>query len=400
MGERQQGTEAVGKGVPNLPPYAERSLEHRRSTADEPGVATVFSDAAGLRRIRAWTEVSPLGLPLYRESDLPPSSESAHVEAGPLVIPAGSTAPSPESMEGGRAAAEMLCRHLALAGVRVDAAAGGEGIIECVRASADASVVRRVWRLVGRVRVFDPSCDEGDWLWGVLQLLGAVGIACLERMRGWVGDAAETPPRRRSMADFRRLIMRWDEMAREGCRDRLAFERVLSGCLYGMDVRPWKVAWCRRMLAETLGSHLVGSDATVDETFVDVREGWLSSDMPTWADVNGSKRMGKRAGEVGVPQWIPGWGEAVLLDRAAIQLRHQRLALHADPEDVARGWREIEWRRSDLRRLHRIHFAVAEGEEAPLDPWLEYPVILAQGGFHLVRGAAGDGDTTGRDNRG
>ena len=219
-------------------------------------------------------------------------------------------------------------------------------------------------------------------------------------MRGWIGDCADTPRQRRARADFRRLVVRWDEMAREGHRDRLAVERVLCSCLYGLDVRPEKVVRCRRKLAETLTCDAVASVMAVDEKLVDVRDGWLSPDAPTWGDVDGSKRIGGRLGGAAPPQWIPGWEEAVLLDRAAAQLRHQRLALDASPEDVAGGWAEIEWRRSDLRRLHRIHFAVTEGEEAPLDPWLEYPMILLQGGFHLVRGVERASATIGCHGRG
>ena len=40
------------------------------------------------------------------------------------------------------------------------------------------------------------------------------------------------------------------------------------------------------------------------------------------------------------------------------------------------------------------------GEEAPLDPWLEYPMILLEGGFHLVRGVERASATIGYHDRG
>ncbi len=369
-------TPRVADAALDLPPYPERNRIHWQATGDCPRQVTHFSDAAGTRLIEARTERTTLGLTLYRETQLTEPRSAAP----PEVVPSPQVDPS-EAMAGCDAACAALGRLLTLQGVQVDI--GREAVIAYVQLSTDPSVVRRVWRALGRLRVLDPMCGGGDWLMGCLQLLGVVGIACLERMQGWVGDSADTPLSRRRYADFRGQLARWAEMAQEGCRDRLAFERVLSSCLHGIDPHPVMVARSRRRLAEVLGGA-----APVDEEFIDVREGNFPLHPAALREIVAPAGVQVRGANPPPVAGLRAWEEALMLDRAAAQLRNLRLTLNASPSDAASGWQEIARRRCDLRRLNRLNGGVAADDD-PLHPWLEFPEILIQGGFHLVRGAGG-----------
>lgn len=378
--ESQRGM--VDGGSLALPSYEERYQLHRIQTGGRAGHCTAFSDAAGIRRIQGWTEPTTLGLTLYREAH---PDRLFSPDVGAWANPQNVVAPAPvdgEAVEGMRAAAAMMWRILGRVGIDQEPTAGGQGIIECIQASTEPALVRRLWRLSGQVHVLDPACGDGAWLSGCLQLLGAVGVACLERMQGWVGDTPESRAHRRALADFRRLLARWEEIGREGCRDRLAYERILSGCLHGLDANPANVAQCRRRLAAMLGG-LELPMAADDSAFADIREGRLPERLAT-SLIRAEASAGSEQAVPSTVACLRAREEALLLDRAAGQLGRLRLTLGGSVAEAAAGWREIARRRAVLRRLIRHQDSSAPGDW--IAPWLEYPGVVARGGFDLVRG--------------
>ena len=68
---------------------------------------------------------------------------------------------------------------------------------DVIQNSEGPELVRAFWKALGEVSVLDPTCGSGAFLFAALNLLEPLYGACLEAMRGFVGDverAQSTPP--------------------------------------------------------------------------------------------------------------------------------------------------------------------------------------------------------------
>ena len=87
---------------------------------------------------------------------------------------------------------------------------------DVIRHSEGPELVRAFWRALGEVSVLDPTCGSGAFLFAALNLLGLLYTACLEAMRGFVGDLERAqsapPPPARSWKIFEKCCVGWSRM--------------------------------------------------------------------------------------------------------------------------------------------------------------------------------------------
>ena len=86
-----------------------------------------------------------------------------------------------------------------------------------IQNSEGPEFVRAFWKALGEVSILDPTCGSGAFLFAALNLLEPLYGACLEAMRGLVGDverAQSTPPplRERSWEIFGKCWRGWKGM--------------------------------------------------------------------------------------------------------------------------------------------------------------------------------------------
>lgn len=342
-------------GRPGIPAQPVRRAIHTR-VARVRRTLTLFTDAAGLREVRGWCTPSGLAPALYREDHR--RRQSGAPEGPPRLMPGA--ARSQAALRGARETAGAFIDFLRLCRSEGESRiASAAALVHWLGVEADADGARRVWRGLERFRVLDPEVGDGDWLVGALEVLVAIGAACLDRMEGWVEDLhALAPGPRRQGADFTRLLQRRDEMALDGGRDRIVHELVLLGCLRGFAGDPGEAREVRRKLAARVPA--AGASSVHTPGLVDVRA--------------------LRAAGRGLRPTAPGsmlHAQAEMLLRAESVLRRLRLEGSGTLDELREGRRAVARRRSRLDR--------AAGKAAFSAEWREQ---LLGAGFHLVRAAS------------
>jgi hypothetical protein len=379
-------------GYPALAGYPARREVHALA-ASLPGTAlTVFIDAASTEEVWCWTEPSDGGVVRHHEAFRPAADPAPAVAFAPGVrSEAGTEHGEPLWEEGAEAARYALLHRLGRwepqlrdgIGRRRRGRSSAELLIALVEASRTPEVVRGVWRQLERLRVLDPACGSGLWLLGCLEALAGVGMTCVGRMRGWVEDQrlANRKARPEKLSDFRAIVARVDDLARDGHRDRFVAETVLLHCLHGIERDRSLADQCRaRLAARMAGPGTPSGGHGFEDTFVDVRIGdacqGISSveELAALSMANGViAALARSTAE-----------EAEALSRAEEQLRRIRLRHGGSAEELANGGDAIRRRRALLASKLAPHLADGAGAQT-LHPWIEYHTILQGGGFDLVR---------------
>ena len=135
-------------------------------------------------------------------------------------------------------------------------------------------LLRAVWQaIVGRVperstdkfhhgiTILDPTCGSGAFLFAALNVLEPLYEACLDRMEGFVEDAARTPApagsrvRANPFADFEQVLR---EVAQHPSRRYYIFKTIILHNLFGVDIMAEAVEICKLRLFLKLVSQVDG----------------------------------------------------------------------------------------------------------------------------------------------
>ena len=131
---------------------------------------------------------------------------------------------------------------------------------------AGPDLLRAVWQaIVGRVpekanekfrhgiTILDPTCGSGAFLFAALKVLEPLYEGCLDRMEGFVEDAARHPSPacgrgvggEGAFADFSRIL---DEVARHTSRRYFIYKSIILHNLFGVDIMAEAVEICKLRL--------------------------------------------------------------------------------------------------------------------------------------------------------
>jgi hypothetical protein len=121
---------------------------------------------------------------------------------------------------------------------------------DVIEGSEGPELVRAFWKSLIDIKVLDPTCGSGAFLFAALNILEPLYEACLDRMQSFVDEldeAAEQGEKHRpeKYSDFRRIL---GQVARHPNRSYFIFKSIIVQNLYGVDIMEEAVEICKLRL--------------------------------------------------------------------------------------------------------------------------------------------------------
>ena len=121
---------------------------------------------------------------------------------------------------------------------------------DMIEESDGPELVRSFWKALVDIKVLDPTCGSGAFLFAALNILEPLYEACLDRMQSFVDDldmavAQGEKIRPEKYSDFRRIL---DLVARHPNRSYFIFKSIIVHNLYGVDIMEEAVEICKLRL--------------------------------------------------------------------------------------------------------------------------------------------------------
>lgn len=167
---------------------------------------------------------------------------------------------------------ELVARRERYASLKAKAAAGEISSIEdfitlnldirqfardAIQYAESPDLVRAFWKGISAIKVLDPACGSGAFLFAALNILYDLYDACLERMEQFVETAPEGSGPRQLYSDFRAVL---DRIERHPNRSYFIYKSIILDNLYGVDIMDEAVEICKLRLFLKLASQLERAD--------------------------------------------------------------------------------------------------------------------------------------------
>lgn len=121
---------------------------------------------------------------------------------------------------------------------------------DVIEGSEGPELVRAFWKTLVDIKVLDPTCGSGAFLFAGLNILEPLYEACLDRMQSFVDelDAAAAQGEKHhpeKYGDFRRIL---GQVAKHPSRSYFIFKSIIVQNLYGVDIMEEAVEICKLRL--------------------------------------------------------------------------------------------------------------------------------------------------------
>ena len=130
---------------------------------------------------------------------------------------------------------------------------------DVISQSEGPELLRAFWHAMRDVSVLDPTCGSGAFLFAALNVLEPLYAACLEGMRGFLGDLERTerPHHPNALQDFRDVLEQADKHPSE---QYFILKCIVLNNLYGVDIMEEAVEICKLRLFLKLVAQLKSYD--------------------------------------------------------------------------------------------------------------------------------------------
>lgn len=128
---------------------------------------------------------------------------------------------------------------------------------DAIQYAESPDLVRAFWKGISAVKVLDPACGSGAFLFAALNILYDLYDACLERMEQFVASAPEGSGPRQQYSDFRDVLAR---ITRHPNRAYFIYKSIILDNLYGVDIMDEAVEICKLRLFLKLAAQLESAD--------------------------------------------------------------------------------------------------------------------------------------------
>jgi len=129
--------------------------------------------------------------------------------------------------------------------------------LDAIQFAESPDLVRAFWKGISAVKVLDPACGSGAFLFAVLNILYDLYDACLERMEQFVAAAPEGSGPRQLYSDFREVLAR---TARHPSHSYFIYKSIILDNLYGVDIMDEAAEICKLRLFLKLAAQLERAD--------------------------------------------------------------------------------------------------------------------------------------------
>lgn len=269
---------------------------------------------------------------------------------------------------------------------------------DAIQYAESPDLIRAFWKGISAIKVLDPACGSGAFLFAVLNILYDLYDACLERMEQFVESAPDGSGPRQLYSDFRTVL---DQIERHPNRAYFIYKSIILDNLYGVDIMDEAVEICKLRLFLKLASQLERADQVEPLPDIDfnIRAGNTLIGYTSMADVRRATEasgfdFNDRAGKIEAA--------AQDLDAAFRLFRVQQTTLHGvigaghKAELRARlGALEVQLDRY-LAHDYGVHvgqdlvasstFSAWKASHKPFHWLIEFYGIISRGGFDAVVG--------------
>lgn len=270
--------------------------------------------------------------------------------------------------------------------------------LDAIQFAESPDLVRAFWKGISAVKVLDPACGSGAFLFAALNILYDLYDACLERMEQFVASAPEGHGPRQVFSDFREVLTRIEQ---HPSRPYFIYKSIILDNLYGVDLMDEAVEICKLRLFLKLAAQLESADQIEPLPDIDfnIRPGNTLVGYTSFEDV-------RRATEVKGFDFDDRAGQlqkvAEDLGQAFIGFREQQTRLHgrieaADKAELRRRLNELD---AQLDRYlaqdygieggddlaETVHFKSWKASHKPFHWLAEFYGIISNGGFDVVVG--------------
>ncbi|WP_137752909.1 DNA methyltransferase [Sphingopyxis sp. L1A2A] len=128
---------------------------------------------------------------------------------------------------------------------------------DAIQYAESPDLVRAFWKGISAIKVLDPACGSGAFLFAALGILYDLYDACLERMEQFVDSAPEGGGPRQLYSDFRKVL---EQIERHPNRPYFIYKSIILDNLYGVDIMDEAVEICKLRLFLKLASQLERAD--------------------------------------------------------------------------------------------------------------------------------------------
>jgi len=270
---------------------------------------------------------------------------------------------------------------------------------DVIQYAESPDLVRAFWKGISAIKILDPACGSGAFLFAALNIQYDLYDACLERMEQFVASAPDSGGGRGQLySDFRTVLA---QVAQHPNRDYFITKSIIIANLYGVDIMDEAVEICKLRLFLKLASQLERADQIEPLPDIDfnIRAGNTLIGYTSIADVKKATEatgfdFDDRAGKIEAA--------AQDLDQAFRLFREQQTTLHggieADHKTELR--RRLGALESQLDRFLATDYGVDVGTDLaasakfltwkashkPFHWLIEFYGIINGGGFDVVVG--------------
>lgn len=125
---------------------------------------------------------------------------------------------------------------------------------DVIQYAESPDLVRAFWKGISSIKILDPACGSGAFLFAALNIQYDLYDACLERMEQFVASTPESGGGRGQVySDFRTVLA---QVAQHPNRDYFIYKSIIIANLYGVDIMDEAVEICKLRLFLKLASQL------------------------------------------------------------------------------------------------------------------------------------------------
>ncbi|NVD27001.1 Eco57I restriction-modification methylase domain-containing protein [Parasphingorhabdus flavimaris] len=129
---------------------------------------------------------------------------------------------------------------------------------DVIQYAESPDLVRAFWKGISAIKILDPACGSGAFLFAALNIQYDLYDACLERMEQFVASAPDSGGGRGQLySDFRDVLR---QIAQHPNRDYFIYKSIIISNLYGVDIMDEAVEICKLRLFLKLASQLESPD--------------------------------------------------------------------------------------------------------------------------------------------
>ena len=125
---------------------------------------------------------------------------------------------------------------------------------DVIQYAESPDLVRATWKAIKSIKILDPACGSGAFLFAALNILYDLYDACLEAQAAFI-DATPSPTggRAQRYSDFRTILA---EVAKHPNRNYFIYKSIIIDNLYGVDIMAEAVEICKLRLFLKLAAQL------------------------------------------------------------------------------------------------------------------------------------------------